>query len=593
MVLALLVVVAIAAPAMAQPRLDPPNAPDSIGGPDYAILDQVTFFTVTATDPDSDSVYVILYPDMNDTTRQFVFGPTASGVPVTCTTAYTANATYTLQARAWDLGGLTSPLSPPKTVDVGPVRIAWRYQTVDGDAFYSSPAVGVSLGGDTVVYVGCDNAKVYAFDAATGALMGSFSSFNEDAFSATPAVSSGQSFIYVADDGGWLYCLSVPYLRLVSNYPPNDTWIPGMTPFYSSPAVYENHLYLGRDDGYFYLFNNFEGQLIFRAAWNTSADISSSPGVSLLGHRIVVANDSGYVCGFDDTLALMWSSRLDSEIISSPALAPDGIFYVGCSDGKLYSLRLSNGSQAFPAFTAEGRIVGSPVVGPDSTVYFGTDTGLVYAVKFGTERWHTRLPRGERLSATPCLAADSTLLVNTNYGTVYALDLRPARAGRVLYRIVWPPPFRTGGHKSFALASSPTVAAGTGLFFAGSPNGGFFAVQVDRPGFRDGLLPGAPWPKFRHDIENRGSLAPPSGITETPPRLLPVSDRSAAVVSRVLRVPPSPTPGSDSRIRLFNISGRSVLQLHPGENDVSRIAPGVYFVGPNAAGHLSRTVIVR
>ena len=30
---------------------------------------------------------------------------------------------------------------------------------------------------------------------------------------------------------------------------------------------------------------------------------------------------------------------------------------------------------------------------------------------------------------------------------------------------------------------------------------------------------------------------------------------------------------------LFSLSGQKVLDLHPGQNDVSRLAPGVYFVG--------------
>jgi YVTN family beta-propeller protein len=58
---------------------------------------------------------------------------------------------------------------------------------------------------------------------------------------------------------------------------------------------------------------------------------------------------------------------------------------------------------------------------------------------------------------------------------------------------------------------------------------------------------------------------------------------AASVVRGVLRLPYSPfsTPHS-----LFSLDGCKALALHPGPNDVSRLAPGVYFVtvndGPNS-----------
>ena len=50
------------------------------------------------------------------------------------------------------------------------------------------------------------------------------------------------------------------------------------------------------------------------------------------------------------------------------------------------------------------------------------------------------------------------------------------------------------------------------------------------------------------------------------------------------------------RVQLLGISGRKVMDLSPGPNDVSRLAPGVYFIRP-AAGQdtpgIQRVVITR
>jgi hypothetical protein len=44
---------------------------------------------------------------------------------------------------------------------------------------------------------------------------------------------------------------------------------------------------------------------------------------------------------------------------------------------------------------------------------------------------------------------------------------------------------------------------------------------------------------------------------------------------------------------LLDISGRKVLDLHPGANDVSRLSPGVYFVSERSAAAVHKVVIQR
>ena len=51
----------------------------------------------------------------------------------------------------------------------------------------------------------------------------------------------------------------------------------------------------------------------------------------------------------------------------------------------------------------------------------------------------------------------------------------------------------------------------------------------------------------------------------------------ALIVSGVLFLPPA-TSSSPSASLLLDVSGRKVLDLHPGANDVRALAPGVYFV---------------
>jgi hypothetical protein len=67
-----------------------------------------------------------------------------------------------------------------------------------------------------------------------------------------------------------------------------------------------------------------------------------------------------------------------------------------------------------------------------------------------------------------------------------------------------------------------------------------------------------------------------AGVEDSPlPQ--PAEFRPGATIARnVLFLPPSPFPAHYS---LFSIDGRTVLGLAPGANDVSRLAPGVYYIG--------------
>ena len=227
---------------------------------DGGIKNQYLRFTTKSTDPNADDVSIIFYYDTTQRNKNSGWiGPVPGGTVVAFDSAkYSTAGDYYVVAYAKDTKGAISDASPVKKITIAPMEISWMKQTPDGDAFYSSPAMIVTAT-DTVVYVGCDNAIFYGYDARDGSSKGNFSSLNEDAFSSSPAISADGQRVYIADDGGWLYCLSASGLNNLSHYPANDTWVPGMSPFYPAPAVYGTAVYIGRDDGYFYRFDDNAG----------------------------------------------------------------------------------------------------------------------------------------------------------------------------------------------------------------------------------------------------------------------------------------------------------------------------------------------
>jgi hypothetical protein len=83
----------------------------------------------------------------------------------------------------------------------------------------------------------------------------------------------------------------------------------------------------------------------------------------------------------------------------------------------------------------------------------------------------------------------------------------------------------------------------------------------------------------------------PSSVGQTPDREAQALDCSPAVVRGSLILPA--VNGQRTAVgALIDISGRKVLGLKPGANDVSRLAPGVYFVQekPQAASFKPKAV---
>jgi transglutaminase-like putative cysteine protease len=69
-----------------------------------------------------------------------------------------------------------------------------------------------------------------------------------------------------------------------------------------------------------------------------------------------------------------------------------------------------------------------------------------------------------------------------------------------------------------------------------------------------------------------------SGIAEAPSLTTCTPDRLPTIVRGVLELAGDRGPGTGDRAALLDISGRRMVKLQPGANDVRHLAPGVYFV---------------
>lgn len=341
--------------------------------------------------------------------------------------------------------------------------LLWSYTT--GSAIRSSPAVA-----NNVVYVGCDDFNLYAFDTDTGDLLWKYTTERE--VRSSPAVVDGVVYIasgmntYAldADTGDLLWnttTLPVPWL--------NST---GYTFQRSSPAVEDGVVYYGDAACRAYAFDAPTGILL----WNSTMTppmwdyrfVESSPSVT---------DGVVYVGNYDDNLyaldastgGILWNYTTGDRIFSSPAVA-DGVVYFGSEDNTTYALDASTGDLLWD-YTTGGSVISSPAVA-DGVVYVGSGDNTAYALDASTGDLLWDYTTGGRILSSPAVA-DGVVYIGSLDNTMYAFD---ASTGDLLWS------YATGDQ----VYSSPAVV--NGIVYFGSDDGTLYAIGASSdssPAFDD------------------------------------------------------------------------------------------------------------
>ena len=347
----------------------------------------------------------------------------------------------------------TGDFSPVAGTIGNAVSLKWKYET--GGEVKSTPVVS-----NGIVYVGSDDHKVYALNAANGKQLWNFTT--NGPISSTPAVGNGSVYIGSTD----LYAINSTTGRQIWNFTPDfpvdyselaitngiiyfqagktyalnsdGSLIWAFSPFdnldrksWFSPAVANGVVYSGFIDGNIYAFNATSGSQI----WNylppdcgCGALIFSSP---------VIANNVVYIVhyalGPDNYLYALnatsgqkiWDYPI-TEYYSSPAVY-EGIVYAGDNSGNLHAINATTG-QLLWKFKA-GLRTSSPAAA-NGAVFFGSvDDSKIYAVnaKTGQQIWNYSIDDGVIPSemgviSSPAIA-DGVLYIGSSDKNVYALNI--------------------------------------------------------------------------------------------------------------------------------------------------------------------------
>ena len=147
-----------------------------------------------------------------------------------------------------------------------------------------------------------------------------------------------------------------------------------------------------------------------------------------------------------------WQMRAKRPIVSSAALSPEGIVYVG-ADTALVALNAATGSGGFAgtvkwSYETRGLVLASPALDDLGRIYVGSMDGSMYALVRENGAYLWRFDAEGGLYSSPALDGRGRLYVGSVDGYLYALD---AATGALAWK------FRT----SAAVYSSPATSWAT------------------------------------------------------------------------------------------------------------------------------------
>lgn len=145
-------------------------------------------------------------------------------------------------------------------------------------------------------------------------------------------------------------------------------------PFYASPTVVGNALYIGDSTGNYYALNATTGATLWKVTFAGSFYGSAE-----------VANGVIYVGSFEGSFyalqaatgAVLWSYALSSGTDGTAALV-NGNVYFGGYDNNIYCLSAATGTKIW-SYTTGGHVESTPAV-VNGTLYVGSDDRKVYAI---------------------------------------------------------------------------------------------------------------------------------------------------------------------------------------------------------------------
>ncbi|MEE1129233.1 MAG: PQQ-binding-like beta-propeller repeat protein [Methanobrevibacter sp.] len=183
----------------------------------------------------------------------------------------------------------------------------------------------------------------------------------------------------------------------------------------SSPIVNSNRLYIGCEDGIKVVNINTH-----KIMWDYDCnDVESTP--FFYKDVIYFGSDDGHLFGFDKDGKVQLNKKLDGELKSSPIVVNDSI-YIGSTNGKMYSI--GTDKEKNWEYTTGDEILSSPTY-VNETVIFGSTDGSLYCLDEADGSLNWKVDLNNKIISSPTVDEhDNSVFVGSDEGNLTCIDVR-------------------------------------------------------------------------------------------------------------------------------------------------------------------------
>ena len=220
---------------------------------------------------------------------------------------------------------------------------------------------------DGILYVGSDDGKVHAFEAASGRPVRTFST--SGAVSGGVAVAGGTLFVGSADH-------EVHAFRIGTG---GKAWAYRTGgPVNCTPTIADGTVYIGSDDGYVYAIDADTGRLAWR--YRTGGPVRSQPqlGSQLYSDHVFVGSDDGYLYAIGTDGKFQWRFATSGPVTAGPVYGM-GVVVVCDGDGRAFGVWADGTGKVWEGKLG-GAVRGTPAFAGE-TLYIGSAGSAVYALR--------------------------------------------------------------------------------------------------------------------------------------------------------------------------------------------------------------------
>ena len=146
----------------------------------------------------------------------------------------------------------------------------------------------------------------------------------------------------------------------------------------------------------------------------------TSPTMNDEGILYLAGGDSVFAIDTENDFIQKWQYKTEKGFgSSSPAIGPNGVIYIGCSDNHLYAIN-PNGTLKWKYKTKGPIIHTSPAVDSNGTIYVSPSDSFLYSINpNGTLKW--KYKAGGDSKSSPAITSDGTIYFTANDKYLYSL----------------------------------------------------------------------------------------------------------------------------------------------------------------------------